>query len=432
MHSKKKIFGFRGFYYGWIIVFVALVSTGFWMGIRACFSVFFVALLEEFPWNRGAAAGVQSMALLTYTLSAPIVGGLIDRFGPRRVIIPGILILFSGQLLCSLVQELYQLYLFYSVVTGVGISSIAIVSYSTVLAHWFEKKRGLASGIAVSGMGFGTFFLVPLSQQLILSWGWRSTFAATGVLLLIVLLPLNGFFLRHKPQQMGLNPDGRQDPIADGPHHHGTGNTALSPIDWTFSKAVKTGSFWYLQAFVFFSFAAIFLIFVHNIKFMVDHDIDKMTAAFVFAMVGIISSIFRIFWGWLSDNIGREKTYSLGAFCACLGVLALLLLDRTGSKAWAYTFFVFFGMGWGVTAPMFMAVAADLFKGKGFGLIYGTVEGSIGLAGALGAWAGGFIFDQTGSYELAFMLAIFFFLLSMVAVWLAAPRRRHPVGTRRH
>ncbi len=369
MSPQKKQFRLSGFYYGWVIVVVALVSTGFWMGIRASFSVFFVALLDEFQWNRGAVAGVQSIALLIYTLFAPIVGGLIDRFGPRKVIIPGIIILFSGQLMCSLVQDMYQLYLFYSVVTGIGITSIAIVSYSTVLAHWFEKKRGLASGIAVSGMGFGTFFLVPLSQQLILSFGWRATFAATGVLLLIVLLPLNGFFLRHKPQQMGLNPDGRKDANADHPHHPRTDYPEQPHIDWTFSKAIKTGAFWYLLAFVFFSFAAIFLIFVHNLKFMVDHGIDKMTAAFVF-----------------------------------------------------------FGMGWGVMAPMFMAVSADLFTGKGFGLIYGTVEGAVGLAGALGAWVGGFIFDQTGSYQIAFILAIFFLMLSMAAVWLAAPRRLHPVG----
>jgi sugar phosphate permease len=104
---------FARFYYGWIIVAVALVSMAFWLGIRSSFSVFYVALLEEFPWNRGASAGAQSMALITYTILSPIVGGLIDRFGPRRVVVPGILLLAMGLILCSTIETLNQFYLLY-------------------------------------------------------------------------------------------------------------------------------------------------------------------------------------------------------------------------------------------------------------------------------------------------------------------------------
>jgi MFS family permease len=181
-----------------------------------------------------------------------------------------------------------------------------------------------------------------------------------------------------------------------------------------------------LIGFTFLSFTGIFLVFVHNVKFMVDQGINKMTAAFIFAMVGIVSSLFRIFWGWLSDRIGREKTFTAGALCACLGVMSLLMIGRTGETVFAYAFFIFFGMGWGVTAPMYMAVSADLFKGKEFGLIYGIVEGGVGIAGALGSWMGGFIFDRTGSYQLAFSLAIIFYILSITFVWLAAPRKVRP------
>ncbi|MFH1488747.1 MAG: MFS transporter [Pseudomonadota bacterium] len=428
MNDREGFFTSRGLYYGWVIVAVALVSTGFWMGIRACFSVFYVALLEEFPWSRGESAGVQSLALMVYTLFAPLVGGLIDRFGPRRIILPGILILFLGQILSARIQDLLHFYLLYGVISGVGISCIAVVSYSAILAHWFEKKRGLASGIAVSGMGLGTFFLVPLCQQFILLWGWRVTFIATGILLLIILLPLNGIFLRHKPREMGLYSDGAAPPEPSVPGERKEAGSRRPPaIDWTLSKASKTAAFWYLLAFPFFSFSGIFLIFVHNVKFMVDQGISKMTAAFIFAMVGIISSIFRIFWGWLSDRIGREKTFTAGTLCACMGVGSLLIIGATGIKGFAYAFFILYGIGWGVTAPMFMAVSADLFKGRGFGLIYGMVEGGIGVAGALGAWLGGFVFDRTGSYQWAFILAILFFLLSILFVWLAAPRKANPV-----
>ncbi|MFC1869168.1 MFS transporter [Thermodesulfobacteriota bacterium] len=297
-----------------------------------------------------------------------------------------------------------------------------------MLAHWFEKKRGLASGIAVSGMGLGTFILVPLSQHFILLWGWRITFVATGILLAIILLPLNALLLRHKPHELGLYPDGLKGMDMMKPVGMGGSHTMKAEIDWTISKAFKTNAFWFLMAFTFLSFAGIFLVFVHNVKFMVDQGISKMTAAYIFAMVGIISSLFRIFWGWLSDHIGRELTFTAGALCACLGVVSLLMIGSTGSTSFAYAFFIFFGMGWGVTAPMFMAVAADLFKGKCFGLIYGVVEGGVGIAGALGAWVGGFIFDRTGSYQWAFALSIIFFVLSIIFVWLAAPRKAHLIN----
>ena len=179
------------------------------------------------------------------------------------------------------------------------------------------------------------------------------------------------------------------------------------------------------MAFSFLSVIGIYIVLVHNVKFLVDQGIDKMSAALIFAMVGVVSSIFRIFWGWLSDRIGREMTFTLGVTCACLGVSCLLLYERGGYRLYTYGFLLFFGMGWGVTAPMFMSTAADLFRGKIFGLIYGFVEAGIGAAGALGAWAAGFMFDRTQSYRTAFMLAIAVLLLSCAFIWLAAPRKFH-------
>lgn len=423
MSIAKKLADSSRFYYGWVIVGVALISMAFWMGIRTSFSVFYVALLEDFPWNRGSSAGVQSMALITYTCMAPLVGGLIDRFGPRRVIAPGILILAVGLMLCSKIEILTQFYIFYGVVAGTGISCIGIVSYSAILAHWFEKKRGLASGIAVSGMGLGTFLLVPMSQSFISMWGWRMTFIITGCLVLIILVPANALFLRHKPQELGQRPDGsapsesnHKNPSRDRP-------CKTQDNDWTLRKAASTLRFWSLVFFPFFGFIAVFIIVVHQVRFLVDQGIDKMTAAFIFALVGIVSSIFRVFWGWLSDRISRELTYTLGIVCGCLGAGSLLLFEIHGSAFFTYSFFVFFGMGWGATAPMFMAVAADLFKGRIFGLIYGFVEAGIGIAGAFGAWIAGFIFDKTQSYQSAFILVIVTFLLSCFFCWLAAPRK---------
>ena len=153
-----------------------------------------------------------------------------------------------------------------------------------------------------------------------------------------------------------------------------------------------------------------------------------MTAALIFALIGVISSAFRIFWGGLSDRIGREITFTLGMICGSLGLASLILLEVLGEKGFVYPFFIFFGIGWGVSAPMFMAAAADLFKGRGFGLIYGIVEAGVGIGGAFGAWVGGFIFDRTQSYQGAFILGIAVMMVSCLFIWFAAPRRSHPKG----
>jgi MFS family permease len=421
--SPKNKTASSNFYYGWIIVAVALISMAFWLGIRSSFSVFYVALLEEFPWNRGSSAGVQSMALITYTLLAPLVGGLIDRYGPRRVVVPGILILVLGLVLCSTIKTLAQFYILYGVIMGAGITCIGIITYSAILAHWFEKKRGLASGIAVSGMGLGTFLLVPFSQSFIAMWGWRVTFIATGALVFIILLPANGLLLRHKPEEVGQCTDGTKNEGSFENTNSHNSNSELPRDEWTTKQILLSGRFWALMAFAFFSVIGIWIILVHNVRFLVDQGMNKMTAAFIFAMVGVVSSIFRIFWGWLSDRIGREITFTVGILCGCMGPISLILLEAFGISWLAYTFFIFFGMGWGVTAPMFVAVAADLFKGRVFGLIYGFVEAGIGAGGALGAWVAGFIFDKTQSYKLAFILVIIVMLLSCLFIWLAAPRK---------
>lgn len=423
MGIVKRLAGSK-YYYGWVIVGVSLLSMAFWIGFRSSFSVFYVALLEEFHWSRGDSAGVQSLALIVYMILAPIVGTLIDRFGPRKVIVPGIFVLGLGLCLCSLIGGLLQFYLIYGIIAGAGVTCIGIVSYSAIIAHWFEKKRGLASGIALSGMGLGTFVFVPLSQQFISMWGWRATFVIIGVIVLIILIPFNGFLLRHKPEDLGLRIDGSGSNDAGKSDGRTEKKTKYSNgIDWTIGKAIRTYNFWAMLTFTSLSMLGIWLIHVHNVRFMVDQGVDKMGAAMAYAMVGIVSSVFRIFWGWISDRIGREIAFSMGMICGSLGILSLILFEHSGSGFYVYSFVLFFGIGWGASAPMFIATAADLFKGRGFGLIYGIVEGGVGVAGAFGAWIGGFIFDKTGSYQGAFIVVIIVMMLSIVAIWVAAPRK---------
>src|SRR4030042_3712635 len=165
----------------------------------------------------------------------------------------------------------------------------------------------------------------------------------------------------------------------------------LTRDEMSYQDILKAPRFWGLLLFPsLVSFGAYFII-VHHVKYLTDFGVDKMWAASLFAGIGALSSGFRFFWGWFSDRRGREITFTLGGACFSLGILFLLLFQYIPSPLLLYLFALFFGSGWGVTAPMFMSITGDLYKGKNFGLIYGMVEGAIGLGSALGAWVAGYI-----------------------------------------
>lgn len=424
----------RRFYYGWVVVGLSLISMTCWFGIRTTFSVFFVAFIDQFQWSRAEAAGAYSVAMLSYMVMAPIIGTLVDRVGPRKVLLPGIILTGLGLLLCTQIQTLTQFYLFFGVIVGAGMTCLSIAPFTVILSHWFERKRGTANGFAGIGVGIGVLLMVPLTQYLISLWGWRSAYFILSLLILIVPLPLNALFLKRRPQEMGLLPDGDL-PSHDFQTNHENKREVASihpsqpPENWALRKLIKTAQFWYVLLFPAFTAFGIYIIIVHHVRYLVDLGVDKLWAASLFAAVGALSATFRPIWGWFSDRAGREIAFTLGEVCFCSGIVFLILFQEIPSRTFLYLFAGFFGLGWGVTTPIVMSVTGDIYKGKGFGLIYGMVEGVIGIGGAFGAWLAGFIFDQTKSYFWAFVLVILFNFISVLLVWLSAPRkfrRLHP------
>ena len=419
-------------FYGWVIVGVALVSMAFWFGFRSMFSVFLVALVGDFGWGRAEISGVQSVAMISYIIAAPLVGALVDRYGPRRVILPGIVILVIGLALCATIHGLLQYYLFYGVLGGVSVSFISLAAYTAIIPHWFKKRRGTASGIAASGMGLGIMVFPAFTQGLISDWGWRTGFVVIAVLTAVILLPLNGFLLRHKPQEMGYaGPDGLIE--ADEQKDNGGAQPAPAPdegFQWTLGAAMRTVNFWALLMFPIFIMIGVYMVLTHFVGFLVNQEVSKMLAASIFGLVGLTSTIFRIVWGFVSDRIGRERSFSLGMFFFCISFYCLLRFQNGGGLWLVYLFVILIGVGWGSTAPIFMASAADLFHGPAIGTIYGLVEGSVGIGGAFGSWIGGYVFDQTGSYMWAFGLAVAAAALAGILIWVAAPSKGGAVKKR--
>ncbi len=426
MESKSTLKTGR-FYYGWVVVGLSMVSMAFWFGIRTTFSVFFVALIDHFHWGRAEAAGAQSIAMMVYMIMAPIVGTLVDRIGPRKVILPGIILTGLGFLLCAQIKTILQFYLFFGIIVGMGVTCLSIAPFTVILAHWFERKRGMANGLAGVGIGVGVFILVPLIQFLISFKGWPFAFLIFSLLIFTIPLPLNALFLRHGPQDMGLLPDGQSlKNLNEGNLIKTQNKEAKTPLPWeelTLGKTLLTIRFGYVILFPACTTFGVYIIVVHHLKYLVDLGVDKIWAASLLAIIGALSAGFRFFWGWFSDRAGREITFTLGGASFSSGILFLLLYQYYPSLILLYLFALFFGAGWGVTAPMFMSITGDFYKGKFFGLIYGVVEGAIGLGSALGAWVAGVIFDQTQNYFWAFVLAILLNLVSILLVWLAAPRK---------
>jgi len=421
------------FYYGWVIVGLAMISMSFWFGVRSTFSVFFVALIDHFQWSRAEAAGAQSIAMLVYMIMAPIIGTLVDRIGPRKTILPGIFLLGLGFLLCTQIRSLFQFYLFFGVIVGVGVTCLSIAPFTVLLAHWFEHRRGTANGLASIGIGTGILFFVPLMQYLISVKGWQFAYLIFGLLVLMIPLPLSAFFLRHTPKELGLLPDGETLKRIEETDLKKVAETGMVGLpskrdEMSYQDILKNPRFWGLLLFPsLVSFGAYFII-VHHVKYLTDLGVDRSWAASLFAGIGALSGGFRFFWGWLSDRTGREIAFTLGMVCFTLGVLFLLLFETFRITPILYLFAACFGSGWGATAPLFMSIAADLYKGRNFGWIYGTLEGVLGIGAALGAYVGGAIFDRTGSYFWGFILIMIFNLISIPLVWLVAPRKFRRIG----
>jgi MFS family permease len=411
------------FYYGWVIVAIAFVSMGLWLTLRSAFSVFFVAFLDEFGRSRAATAGVQTVSLLMYTVSAPVVGALVDKVGPRRVVLPGIAVLCLGLVLSVFSRSLFGIYLTYGVVAGVGAAFISIVAYSAVLSQWFDRRRGLANGVAVSGMGFATFALVPLMQYLTGQFGWRFAFLSLAGITFLLLFPAVAAFLYYRPQDVGLPPDGDSGTNTEKKRIVEVVDLQWTKNVWTLRRAAREGRFWSVLCYCFLVIIALYVVLTHGVSLLKGAGFSPMRAAFAISLLGISSSVFKVFWGWMSDRIGREWAFTLGVV-AMIGGIALLISIEAGGPHWlVYPFVIFFGCGWGVTSPIFMSVAADLFAGGSLGAIYGVNEAILGVGSALGPWLGGITFDRTGSYRLVLLIVAVTAVASVPFIWAAAPRK---------
>ena len=416
------------FYYGWVIVGVSFITLFFALGVRFSFGVFYVAILGEYGWGRGETAGAYSLAMLVHASFALVTGFLIDRFSPRRLFPLGATLLLLGLIAASRIHTIWHLYLCFGVIMAIGINSIGFGPHMALIPRWFVQKRGLASGLALSGIGMGALVISPLTEVIIESMGWRSAFLIFAGIILCVIIPSTALFQRRSPEDVGQYPDGLdpQTGVKDATQREGPPKTygPKSVPQNTFKAALRTGAFWWIGVVVFSHGFSANMLLVHQAVHVVDSGFSQMLAASLLGLVGLLMSAGGIFFGFLSDRVGREVGFTLGSGAALLGLLLFLFVRDTSTPWLLYAFAILYGLGHGGLGPIYSSIMGDLFAGPSLGRIMATVSIEYGLGGALGAYVGGYFYDTMGSYFVPFMLSLTCISLGILGIWMAAPRHR--------
>jgi MFS family permease len=423
-------YGWVPFFYGWIIVAVTFVAMGIGVNARTAFSLLFPPILDEFHWDRGVIAGAFSFGFVVSGVMSPLIGRMMDRFGPRAVMELGTVLMGAGFLLAPLTTAPWHLYLTIGVLVGGGSVCLGYSGQSLYLPNWFVRGRGLAIGLAFSGVGLGSVTLLPWVQSMIVGAGWRFACTALGLLILLVLVPIN-LLLRKRPEDMGLHPDGDSAPASSGPlHAANVVDPAWVSVDWTLRRAVRTARFWWLALGYFCALYAWYAVQVHQTKYLQEIGFSANRSAWALGLVSLIGVAGQISLGHLSDRIGREWVWAISnlGFMICFGVLIELRYDP--SMFWLYLMVAAQGgLGYGLTSVM-GAMVAEIFQGRNFGGIFGTVMLAALAGGAAGPWLTGVLHDELGDYTLAFWIGVGVSVVSALAIWRASPRKVRAVAGR--
>jgi MFS family permease len=419
------------FFYGWIIVAVTFVTMAIGVNARTSFSLFFPPIVDEFGWERGVTAGAFSFGFLVSGAVSPLIGRLMDRFGPRGVMEIGVALMAGGLLLARLTKQPWHLYLTIGVMVGAGSVCLGYSGQSLFLPNWFIRRRGLAMGIAFAGVGIGSITLLPWVQHMIEQTGWRTACTAIGIVVLVVLAPIN-LLLRKRPEDIGLRPDGDAAPLASAKPISYVVDTDWAGIDWTLARAVRTSRFWWLVLGYFCGLYIWYAVQVHQTKYLLDIGFSPAVAVWALGAVSLLGIPGQIVLGHLSDRVGREWiwTASCAGFAICFA--ALIALAQLPSLMLVYLMVLAQGaLGYGLTSIL-GAVVVEIFQGKHYGSIFGCIMLAALVGGAAGPLVTGLLHDLSGNYTLAFAIGIGVSALSAVAIWMASPGKVRAVAGQLH
>jgi MFS family permease len=402
----------------WLTLGGAFIAFTLSAALMHSYPVYLVAFIAEFGWSRGETSIAYSVSQLVAGVSSPLVGFLVDRLGPRRLLLLGGGLLVAGLFASAFVTALWQIILLYGIVMTVGANCLGLVVFVPMLSRYFVRRRGMAISIVQSANGIARGISAPLVQLLISLIGWRTTYMAQAGLMAVLVLPLAALFRRAEAPPAPPSDGGI--PI-DPP---GAAPAAVPYFGWTLAEAMRTPHFWLLFAVYLFTGLGSFFVSLHQLAFAVDIGFDKLYGAEVLGMGAFLAVPGIVVTGTLSDYIGRELSAVLAYGFSILGVIFALLITSPDQHLLLWLHACFFGLTWGARGPAITAKTADLFPGPQLGTILGVITIGSGIGSAVGSWGAGWIFDVSGSYRVAFILSIASYLGGVIAFWAL---RRPPV-----
>jgi MFS family permease len=392
-------------FHGWYIVAAGTLLLATCFGISYSFSVYFPALQSDFSWNRAATSGVFSLYLVLIGFFSILCGRTIDRFGPKPVVLIMGVVTGISFILTAQVHALWQFYLSYSVLLAAGTGGMYIIVMSTA-SRWFNRRRATAMGILGTGASLGPVVMAPVSAWLIETYQWRAAYMLTGILAWILIIS-GAMFLKKDPAEIGAGLDG--DPYFPT---ESSGETKKIKA-FSIAEAIKSPSFSYLN-FVWFWFSfCLYMVITHLVPRAQDIGLDPIRAAGVMSILMAVSAASRVAGGMTADIVDKRKLLAVSIVAMALSMFWLTSADQSWK---IYLFAILFGMVFGGGDTSLIAVVTDVFGTAKIGTMMGILMVSWGLGSAAGPYLAGCVFDYTGSYGWAFIIASGGLLLSAFAV----------------
>lgn len=377
------------FFYGYVIVIASFIIMAIIWGMWATFGVFFESFLIEFGWTRTIISGATSFNCILFGLICIFSAGLTDRFGPRRVMSLCGLFLGSGYLLMSRINTPFQLYLIFGVIISIGMSSyIPILS---IVAKWFDKRRGMMTGIVFTGMGLGNMVMPPLASRLISIYDWRTSYIIIGIVSFVVTI-LAAQFLKNAPEITGQSSQDYDELLE---------NRLVSEEGLSLKQAFQTRQFWLICALYFFFLYCLLTIMVHSVIHATGLGITAARAANILAVIGGLCMVGMNVIGSTADKIGNRLSF---IFSFVIMALALFWLLAAKEFWMLYLFAGIFGFAYGGMQVLLSPMVADIFGLRSHGVILATAAFIGAIGAAIGPIIAGHIFDTSGSYNLAFII----------------------------
>ncbi len=382
----------RGIFYGWLVVAAAFAVTFVGFGSAYTFSAFVESLQKDFAASRGSVSLVFSLAGFLYFGLGIVSGPLADRWGSRRLAVVGMILTGMGLAIASTARSLAEVYAAYGLGVGLGVGFSYVPALGAV-QRWFVRRRGFASGLAVSGIGVGTLAMPPLASLFIEVLGWRNAYLILGCLAAVVGVWM-ALLIENDPRNRGLGPDG--DPLQPGAH-------LVQPQGFSVREAITSRRFVGLYAACLIGSFGLFVPFVHLVPYALDHGIPQPSAVLLLGVIGVGSTAGRFFLGGFADRMGRQFAllvmFAGMALALVVWAFSTVLLELA---AFAFIFGVFYG-GFVAILP---ALVMDYFGGRNVSGIIGVLYTSVAFGTLIGPSAAGFAFDLSHSYTLPILASV--------------------------